>query len=99
MFCGPWLRLLRRALDGGDDAVVCPAAADVAVHVADDVRARRLRIGGEEFGRLHDLARLAVAALPALLDGPRLLQRMRRIGRETFDRRYLRAFHCSERRA
>src|SRR5258705_13768653 len=34
--------LLRRALDGGDDAVVRAAAADVAVHVLDDLLARRL---------------------------------------------------------
>src|SRR3954462_15172887 len=85
-------RLLRRALDGGDDAVVRAAAADVAVHVADDVRARGLRIGGEELRGFHDLSRLAVAALRHLLGDPRFLQRMRGIGRQAFDRRHLRAF-------
>src|SRR4026207_505026 len=36
--------LLRCALDRGDDAVVGAAAADVAVHVGDDLLAARLRI-------------------------------------------------------
>src|SRR4051812_45548353 len=91
-------RLLRRALDGGDDAVVGAAAADVAVHVADDLVARGLRVGGEELGRFHDLSRLAVAALRHLLRDPGLLQRMRRVGREALDRRHLRAARRAERR-
>src|SRR5262245_1765201 len=73
------------ALDGGDDAVVGAAAADVAVHVLDDLGPARPGIGLEELGRLHDLARLAVAALRHLLGDPRLLQRMRRIVRQALD--------------
>src|ERR1700730_7225955 len=72
--------LPRCALDGGDDAVISPAAADIAVHMRDDVGARRLRILGEKLGRLHDLAGLAVAALRHLLGDPGFLQRMRGIG-------------------
>src|SRR3954449_12383199 len=56
-------RLLRSLLDGGNDAVVGSAPADVAVHVADDLVAARTLVGGEELGRFHDLARLAIAAL------------------------------------
>src|SRR5438270_13247757 len=52
--------LPRRAFDGGDDARIGAAAADVAVHVLDDLRAARLRGAAQELGRLHDLARLAV---------------------------------------
>src|SRR5262249_2606779 len=40
---------------GGDDAVIGSAAADIAVHVRDGVRARGLGVLGEEFGCLHDL--------------------------------------------
>src|SRR5436853_4923753 len=89
--------LLRRALDGGDDAVVRSATADVAVHVAHDLVARRILVAGEELRRLHDLPRLAVAALRHLLGDPRLLQRMRAIGREAFDRHHARAFHAADR--
>src|SRR5205807_9593391 len=91
--------LLRRALDGRDDAVVGAAAADVAVHVLDDLLARGLRIRGEELGGFHDLSRLAVAALRHLLRDPRLLQRMRRIGREALDGGDLGALDAAERRA
>src|SRR5262245_63479651 len=63
-------RLPAGALDGGDDAVVGAAPADVAVHVRDDVGAARLGIGLQKLGRLHDLARLAVAALRHLLGDP-----------------------------
>src|SRR6201982_1197670 len=47
--------LLRCALDGGDDAVIGSAAADIAVHMRDDVRARGLGVLGEEFGGVSDL--------------------------------------------
>src|SRR5438034_2415666 len=88
--------LLRRALNRGDDAVIRAAAADVAVHVRDDLLARGLGIRREQLRRLHDLARLAVTALRHLLGDPGLLQRMRGVGREALDRRHLRAFHGSE---
>src|SRR5262249_26570449 len=79
------LALPRSALDGGDNAVISAAAADVAVHVADDLRAGRFRVGGEQLGRLHDLARLAIAALGHFFGDPGLLQRVRGIGREALD--------------
>ena len=50
---------------GGDDARVGAAAADVAVHAADDLVARRLGVLGQQRDRGHDHARRAVAALHA----------------------------------
>ena len=77
--------LPRCALDGGDDAVIGPTAADIAVHVGDDVGARGLGILGEQLRGLHDLPGLAVAALRHLFDDPGLLQRVGGIGRQAFD--------------
>src|SRR5512145_307938 len=71
--------LLRRALDRGDDAVVGAAAADVAVHMTDDLGACGFGLRLEELGGLHDLPRLAVAALRHFLGDPRFLQGMRGI--------------------
>src|ERR1700752_4947000 len=64
------LHFARRALDRGDDVVVGAAAADVALHVLDDLLARRLAVLLEQCGRGHDLPRLAVAALRHLLRDP-----------------------------
>src|SRR3954471_3285464 len=91
-------RLLGRALDGGDDAVVGAAAADVAVHVLDDLLARRVLVSAKQLGRLHDLAGLAVAALRHLLGDPGFLQWMRAIGRQALDGRHARPLDGSERR-
>src|SRR5215831_2571961 len=77
--------LPRCALDGRDDAVIGAAAAEIAVHVCDDLGAARLRVEPEQFGGLHDLAGLAVAALRHLFGDPRLLQRVRRVGRKALD--------------
>jgi hypothetical protein len=68
---------MQSALDGGDDAMVGPAAADIAVHVGDDVGAAGLGILRQQLGRLHDLAGLAVAALRHFFHDPGLLQGMR----------------------
>ena len=40
--------LPRRALDGADDLQIGAAAADIAVHVLDDLVARRIFVGGEQ---------------------------------------------------
>ena len=56
--------------------VIGAAAADVAVHVLDDLGAVRLLVGRQQLGRLHDLAGLAVAALRHLQRDPGLLQRV-----------------------
>jgi len=57
-------------LDGAHDPWVGAAATDIAVHVHDDVIPRRVLVGGQQLGRLHDLARLAVAALGHLFGDP-----------------------------
>src|SRR5258708_36487629 len=67
--------LPRSALDRADDFQISAAAADIAVHVLDDLRARRRLIARQSVAGLHDLAGLAVAALRPLLRGPRLCRR------------------------
>src|SRR5690348_2585454 len=42
--------LPRGALDGADDAQIGAAAADVAVHVLDDLRPRRILVAREQLG-------------------------------------------------
>src|SRR4051812_5534161 len=56
-------------VDGGPDALVCPAPADVG-HGRIDVGIARARIGGEQRRGGHDLARLAIAALRHVELGP-----------------------------
>src|SRR3974377_2176126 len=64
------------ALNGAHNARIGAASTDVAVHVSDDLLARRLLVGGEQCRRLHDLAGLAVPASRHLLRNPGLLPRM-----------------------
>ena len=66
--------------DGGADAGVGAAAADVARHGVVDVAVGGMRVGGEERRRGHDLARLAVAALHHVEVEPGLLDLLRRRG-------------------
>jgi hypothetical protein len=61
------------------------AAADVAVHVLDNLRAARIFVRRQQFGGLHDLAGLAVAALRHLQLDPGLLQGVRGILRQPLD--------------
>ena len=66
------------ALDGGDDRHVAGAAADIAVHVMDDLIARRIGILIQQrFGR-HDHAGRAEAALKGEFVDKGLLDRMER---------------------
>src|SRR5258705_7028341 len=55
--------LAGRAVDGGPNARVGPAAADVARHGGVDVSVRGLGLDGEQGGCAHDLAHLAVTTL------------------------------------
>src|SRR5215469_12175837 len=48
--------LLRRALDGADDAGIGAAAAEIGAHMLDDLSARRMRILLQERRCAHDLA-------------------------------------------
>src|SRR5271166_926368 len=75
-------------LDGGGDALVAAAAADVAAHHAVDLVLRRVLVGREQRCGLHDLSRLAIAALRNIQGAPRLLHRMITVGVEPLDRGY-----------
>src|SRR6266571_5120630 len=77
------LRSLRRAMDGGPDALIRAAAADVG-HRRVDVGVARVRGLREQRGRGHDLARLAIAALRYVFRDPRLLHRMRAMPQPNF---------------
>src|SRR5688572_3991109 len=80
-----WSRSPGCALDGADNPRIGAAAAEIAVHVLDDLRTRGLLVAREQVGRLHDLSGLAVAALRHLLRDPGALQRMIGLGRKPFD--------------
>src|SRR5262249_39594122 len=67
-------RLPSRPFDGADDARIGAATAEHAIHVGDALRARRRLIAREQVRGLHDLTRLAVAALRHLLGDPGFLQ-------------------------
>src|ERR1041385_1818877 len=77
--------LLRRAMDRSSDALVRPAATEIAVHGLVDVAVARFLLLHQQPGRGHDLAGLAVAALRHVLGDPRFLQRVRERRREAFD--------------
>src|ERR1700734_230963 len=90
--------LLGGPLDGAEDARIGAAAADIAVHVADDVVAARILIGRKQRRGLHDLPGLAIAALRHLQVEPGLLQRMVAIGRQALDGGDAFARHHGDRR-
>jgi hypothetical protein len=61
---------MESALNSAHDARIGSAAADIAVHVRDDLLSRRLLVGGQQRGGLHNLPGLAIAALRHLLGDP-----------------------------
>src|SRR5437764_2500039 len=63
-------------LDGGPDAEVRTAAAQVSAHRLVDVSVSRVRVLVEERHGLHDLASLAVATLRHVIVDPGLLDRV-----------------------
>src|SRR5947209_16786429 len=75
-----WTGVMSRScggrLDGGGDALIAAAAADVAAHRAVDLVLGGVLVRREQSGGLHDLAGLAVAALRDIEGAPRLLHRM-----------------------
>src|SRR5437879_791954 len=81
----PISRLLRRAMDGGADALVGAAAADVR-HRGVDIGVARAAVLGEQRYRGHDLAGLAVAALRHVLGDPGPLHGVAPARRQPFDR-------------
>ena len=77
----------RCLLDGLPDALIRAAAADVALHGGVDLRVGRLGFRLQQGGRLHDLARLAVAALRHVAGLPCPLQGMVAVRAQAFDGR------------
>src|SRR5690348_1000309 len=74
-------------MNRGANALVRPAAADVARHRGVNLLVRRLRVLREKCRGGHELSRLAVAALRHLFGDPRVLQALSDVVRgERFDR-------------
>jgi hypothetical protein len=85
-------------LNGSDNPVIGAAAADIPVHVADDLIAGRFGVFSQQFRRLHDLTGLAISTLGHLFGDPRLLQWVIGSGRQTFNRSHLFAGNVGKRR-
>src|SRR3984893_770568 len=66
----------RRAVNGGPNALIRAASADIAAHRGIEVGIAWLRGVGQQRRGRHDLTRLAIAALDDLEVEPRLPQRM-----------------------
>src|SRR5580658_6247343 len=76
----------RSLLDGGANALIGPASANVAVHRVVDVGVRGMGRLFQERRCLHDLAGLTIAALGHIERAPSLLERVIAFGVEAFDR-------------
>src|ERR1700730_7853679 len=72
-------------LDGGGDALIAAAAADVAAHRAVDLFFGGVLVRRQQCCGLHDLASLAIAALWDIQGTPRLLYRMISVRVEPLD--------------
>src|SRR5580704_1062029 len=87
-----WTDVMSRScggrLDGGGDALIAAAAADVAAHLAVDLVLGRVFVRREQRGGLHDLASLAIAALRDIQGAPGFLHRMIALPVEPLDRRH-----------
>src|SRR5437667_10957644 len=73
-------------MDGGPNALICAAAANVR-HRLIDVSIGGVRLLGEQGRRGHDLSRLAVTALRHVFRDPRTLHRVGAVLGQSFDRR------------
>src|SRR5258708_187881 len=87
----------RRQLDGLADADIGHAATEIACHHRIDVLVGRVGIIGQQGGGLHDLPRLAIAALRRLQLDPGGLHRVPALGVEPLDRRHLGAGNRADR--
>src|SRR5258705_10285313 len=84
---GSGLQRFRGVMDGGADADIGGAAADVAVHGEIDVVIARLGIEAEPRRGVYPLAGLAIPALRPVERDPRLLHRDAFPALQPFDRR------------
>ena len=80
------------------DALIRPAAADIARHRVIDLGVGWIRIFAQQDGGGHDLPRLAVAALRHVLGDPGPLQGVAEIVRETLNSRDFFARGAQDRR-
>jgi hypothetical protein len=85
-------------VNGGADAEVCAAPADVAAHGCVNLGVGGRRRRGEEGCRLHDLATLAVAALWDIVGAPGALHGVRAGRAQSLDRGDAFPLYCGERR-
>jgi len=80
--------VLRGDVDSLADSRIRPAAAKVGAHGGVDLRVRRLRRLRKQRRCRQNLSRLAIAALRNIHLLPRKLNRVRAVGRESFDGRH-----------
>src|ERR1700751_6125167 len=72
-------------LDGGGDALIAAAAADVAAHRVVNLGLGRVLRRRQQRGGLHDLTGLTIAALRHIQGAPSLLHRVIPVALEAFD--------------
>src|SRR5258706_3767839 len=85
-------------MDRATNALISPAAADVARHAKVDVVVRGTSLFTEQHSCSHDLSRLAITTLRHVLGNPRLLQRTSKLRQQTFDRNNLLSLGARNRR-
>jgi hypothetical protein len=90
---------IRCALYRCANAGVGAASADVSGHRCIDLRVGRFRVLKKQRRCLHDLARLAIAALRNLEIDPRLLKWVKPVCAQLLDRRHDRSIQVAERDA
>ncbi|CDG51202.1 hypothetical protein HALA3H3_130030 [Halomonas sp. A3H3] len=84
------------ALYGADNPHIGSAAADITVHMFNDLLTRGIGVALKKCRCLHELSGLAIAALRHLFVDPGLLKRMARIWRQPLNRCYFTASHVLE---
>lgn len=84
-------------LDGGANALIGSAATDIPSHGAVNVLVGRLWVGLQQRDGLHDLPRLAVAALRNVELDPGLLNGVKTVRAYSFDGDDFRAVHGAQR--
>src|SRR5215472_9663024 len=86
----PWVMSgsCRGRFDGGRNALIAPASADIAAHGIVDLGFQWVLICRKKCCGLHDLPSLAIAALRHVQSAPSLLHRMVAVAVEAFNRRH-----------